>query len=132
MERRISAILAADVAEYTRLMEANEEGTHARLMHFRTAVIDPTVERSGGRVVKNTAIPCSFRIPTTQPAQQQPAMPAEASALAAVESDSDVKSDVFGIRIGPDKDTLMEAAAEVAAQTNQAIVDEGSNTWCCC
>ena len=54
MERRISAILAADVAEYTRLMEANEEGTHARLMHFRTAVIDPTVERSGGRVVKNT------------------------------------------------------------------------------
>ena len=40
VERRLAAILAADVAGYSRLIEADEEGTLARLKALRTEVID--------------------------------------------------------------------------------------------
>ena len=52
--RRLVAILAADVAGYSRLMGADEEGTHERLKaHFRE-LIEPNIEEHRGRVVKNT------------------------------------------------------------------------------
>jgi len=54
VERRLAAILAADVAGYSRLMGADEEGTHARLRaHFRQ-LVDPKIKEHGGRTVKNT------------------------------------------------------------------------------
>jgi adenylate cyclase len=52
--RRLAAILAADVAGYSRLMGADEEGTHERLKaHFRE-VVDPKIAEHRGRIVKNT------------------------------------------------------------------------------
>jgi adenylate cyclase len=52
--RRLAAILAADVAGYSRLMGTDEEGTHERLKaHFRQ-LIDPKIEEHRGRIVKNT------------------------------------------------------------------------------
>jgi adenylate cyclase len=52
--RRLAAILAADVAGYSRLMGADEEGTHERLQaHFAEAV-HPKIAEHRGRVVKNT------------------------------------------------------------------------------
>jgi adenylate cyclase len=52
--RRLAAILAADVAGYSRLMGADEEGTHERLQaHFRQ-LVDPKIREHQGRVVKNT------------------------------------------------------------------------------
>src|SRR5262245_66465712 len=54
VERRLAAILAADVAGYSRLMGADEEGTHARLRALFREVVDPTVTEHHGRVVKNT------------------------------------------------------------------------------
>ena len=45
-ERRAAAIVAADVVGYTRLMEADEAGTHARLMHVRSTLVLPTRKRS--------------------------------------------------------------------------------------
>ncbi|MGC1884900.1 MAG: adenylate/guanylate cyclase domain-containing protein [Stellaceae bacterium] len=52
--RRLAAILAADVAGYSRLMGADEEGTHKRLQaHFRQ-LVDPKIEEHRGRIVKNT------------------------------------------------------------------------------
>ena len=52
--RRLAAILAADVAGYSRLMGADEEGTHERLRaHFRE-LVDPKIAEHRGRVVKNT------------------------------------------------------------------------------
>src|SRR6516162_2948875 len=52
--RRLAAILAADVAGYSRLMEADEEGTHERLRaHFRE-LVDPKIEEYHGRTVKHT------------------------------------------------------------------------------
>jgi len=52
--RRLAAILAADVAGYSRLMGADEEGTHERLKaHFRE-LVDPKIAEHRGRIVKNT------------------------------------------------------------------------------
>jgi predicted ATPase/class 3 adenylate cyclase/DNA-binding winged helix-turn-helix (wHTH) protein len=54
VERRLAAILATDVAGYSRLMSVDEEGTHERLKaHFRQ-LIDPKIREHRGRIVKNT------------------------------------------------------------------------------
>jgi adenylate cyclase len=54
VERRLAAILAADVAGYSRLMTADEEGTHLRLLTHRREVIEPKIREHRGRIVKNT------------------------------------------------------------------------------
>jgi adenylate cyclase len=54
VERRLAAVLAADVAGYSRLMGANEEGTLARLKALRKALVDPTIAKHRGRIVKTT------------------------------------------------------------------------------
>jgi adenylate cyclase len=51
---RLAAILAADVAGYSRLMGADEEGTHERLQGYLRQFIDPKIEEHRGRVVKTT------------------------------------------------------------------------------
>jgi class 3 adenylate cyclase len=52
--RRLAAILAADVAGYSRLMGADEEGTLERLKAHRRQLIDPKIEEHRGRIVKTT------------------------------------------------------------------------------
>jgi len=52
MERKLSAILAADLVGYSRLMEADEEGTLAALKSHRVEVIDPAIAAHRGRIVK--------------------------------------------------------------------------------
>jgi adenylate cyclase len=52
--RRLTAILAADVAGYSRLMGTDEEGTHERLKVHRRELIDPKIEEHRGRIVKTT------------------------------------------------------------------------------
>jgi adenylate cyclase len=54
VQRRLAAILAADVAGYSRLTGADEEGTIARLRALRRELIDPTIAAHGGRIVKTT------------------------------------------------------------------------------
>lgn len=54
VERRLAAILAADVAGYTRLMGADEEGTLRRLKAHRSELIDPKITEYRGRIVKTT------------------------------------------------------------------------------
>src|SRR5947199_2220899 len=54
MERRLTAILAADVVGYSRLMEANESGTLAALDTLRTDFINPKISEHQGRIVKLT------------------------------------------------------------------------------
>jgi len=54
VERRLAAILAADVADYSRLIEADEEGTLARLKTLRAELIDPKIAGHKGRIVKTT------------------------------------------------------------------------------
>jgi adenylate cyclase len=52
VERRLAAILAADVVGYSRLMAADEEGTLARLRALRADFIDPAIAKHHGRIVK--------------------------------------------------------------------------------
>src|SRR5215472_5572669 len=52
--RRLAAILAADVAGYSRLMGVDEEGTLARLTSHRRELIDPKITEHRGRIVKTT------------------------------------------------------------------------------
>jgi adenylate cyclase len=54
VERRLAAVLAADVAGYSRLMGLDEEGTLARLKAVRKALVDPTIAVHRGRIVKTT------------------------------------------------------------------------------
>src|ERR1041385_1414941 len=54
VERRLAAILAADVAGYSRLMGEDEAGTLARLRTHRRDLIDPKVTEHKGRIVKTT------------------------------------------------------------------------------
>jgi adenylate cyclase len=54
MERRLAAILAADVAGYSRLMGADEEGTLAQFKTHRRELVDPKISEYGGRIVKTT------------------------------------------------------------------------------
>jgi adenylate cyclase len=54
VERRLTAILAADVAGYSRLMGIDEEGTLAALKACRRELIDPKIAEHRGRIVKTT------------------------------------------------------------------------------
>src|ERR1700731_2572761 len=54
VQRRLAAILAADVAGYSRLMGADEEGTHERLRAHLRDLVDPKIKEHRGRTVKNT------------------------------------------------------------------------------
>ena len=53
-QRRLAAILTADVAGYSRLMDEDEEGTRAALTARRTELIEPCIAEHRGRVVKTT------------------------------------------------------------------------------
>ena len=54
MERRLAAVMAADMVGYSRLMEADEEGILVRQKAHRTELIDPEITRYRGRIVKTT------------------------------------------------------------------------------
>jgi adenylate cyclase len=54
VERRLAAVLATDLAGYSRLMGEDEEGTHAALTALRREVSDPRIAEHRGRIVKTT------------------------------------------------------------------------------
>jgi class 3 adenylate cyclase len=53
-QRRLAAIVAADVVGYSRLMGRDESGTLAALRALRREVVDPKIDAHGGRIVKTT------------------------------------------------------------------------------
>ena len=53
-QRRLAAVLAADVAGYTRLMRADEEGTMSTWWSYRSEIVDPVIKEYSGRIVKLT------------------------------------------------------------------------------
>jgi adenylate cyclase len=54
MERRLAAVLAADMVGYSRLMEMDERGTLERLRTHRIELIDPAIAKNEGRIIKTT------------------------------------------------------------------------------
>ena len=55
VERKLAAILVADIADYSRLVGLDEEGTLVRLRALRRELIDPTIAEHRGRIFKTTA-----------------------------------------------------------------------------
>lgn len=58
VDRRLTAILAADVAGYSRLMGADEEGTHAQLKAHRHDLIDRRIKKHRGHIINTAATGC--------------------------------------------------------------------------
>ena len=54
VDRRLAAILAADVVGYSRLMGVDEESTHERLKAHLVELVDPKIREHHGRIVKTT------------------------------------------------------------------------------
>jgi formylglycine-generating enzyme required for sulfatase activity/class 3 adenylate cyclase len=52
--RRLAAIVAGDIVAYSRLMQLDEEGTHARIKRIERELIEPTIKEHHGRLMKNT------------------------------------------------------------------------------
>src|SRR6266850_1413631 len=87
VERKLAAILAADVAGYSRLMGLDEAGT-ARALHEHRAAADPLVAAHGGRIVKTTgdgvliefgsvvgAVQCAIGLQSWRPSAMREAPP---------------------------------------------------------
>ena len=68
VQRRLAAVLAADVAGYTRLMEQDQDGTVAAWHAARDEVIDPTIAEHSGRIVKHTGDGFLAEFPTVEDA----------------------------------------------------------------
>ncbi|MEA3274631.1 MAG: adenylate/guanylate cyclase domain-containing protein, partial [Pseudomonadota bacterium] len=68
IQRRLAAILAADIAGYTRLMERDTDGTVAAWHAARSNVIDPGIAEYRGRIVKHTGDGFLAEFPTAQDA----------------------------------------------------------------
>ena len=60
--RRLTAILAADVAGYSRLMGADEEGTHERVQGHLRELIDPKIAEHRGRVADSDDVGRAFQL----------------------------------------------------------------------
>ena len=69
-QRRLSAILAADVVGYTRLMEHDTDGTVAAWKSARSDIIDPAISHHSGRIVKHTGDGFLAEFSTVQDAVQ--------------------------------------------------------------
>ena len=54
LPRRLAAIVAGDIVGYSRLMQLDEEGTHARVKRIERELIEPTIKEHHGRLVKTT------------------------------------------------------------------------------
>src|SRR5947207_15018405 len=70
VERRLAAILAVDMAGYSRLMEADEGGTLARLKTHRLELIDPSIAKKRGRIIKTTGDGLLVEFPSVADAVQ--------------------------------------------------------------
>ncbi len=70
VQRRLAAILAADVVGYSRLMREDEAGTLAQLRTLRKELLDPKVEEYGGRIVKVTGDGVLIEFPSAVDAVQ--------------------------------------------------------------
>ena len=72
MARSLTAILALDTVGYSRLMAADEEGTHARLKAHREELLDPTIAKYQGHVIKNTGDGLLAEFPSSKRSERRP------------------------------------------------------------
>ena len=107
MERRLAAVLAADVAGYSRLMGLDEEGTLGRLKAVRKSLVDPTIAAHRGRIVKTTGDGMLVEF---------------ASAVDAVRCAVKVQSDIAGQSADEPPDTRIEF--RIGIHVGDIIIDD--------
>ncbi len=126
--RRLAAIIAADVAGYSRLMGADEEGTLERLKALRRELLDPKIDEHHGRIVKTTGDGLLVEFASVVDAvrcavEMQHAMPARDTGVAA-ESRIELR---IGINLGDvivEGDDLYGDGVNIAARI-EALADAG-------
>src|SRR5213595_3476285 len=126
--RRLVAILAADVAGYSRLMGADEEGTLDRLKAHRRQLVDPKIAEHHGRIVKTTGDGMLVEFPSVVDAVRcavavQQAMPERDTGVAA---DNRIELRI-GINLGDvivEGDDLYGDGVNIAARI-EALADAG-------
>ena len=128
VQRRLSAILAADVVGYSRMMEADEAGTLARLKELRANVLHPKVSEYGGRIVKTSGDGTLIEFPSVVDAVQH-AIDVQGE-LARREADRPEAQKIvlrFGINVGDiiiDGDDIYGDGVNVAVRL-ELIADPG-------
>ena len=126
MQRRLTAILSADVAGYSALREADEAGTLERLKRNRARVFDPCVNEHGGRVVKLMGDGALVEFPSIVAAVNCALAIQEATAGARDEGDAPIRYRI-GINLGDvivEGDDLYGDGVNVAARV-QALAPVG-------
>src|SRR5271169_2862075 len=126
--RRLAAILAADVAGYSRLMGADEEGTLERLKSLRRELVDPKIAEHKGRIVKTTGDGLLVEFPSVVDAvrcavEVQQAMPERNTGIGA---DHPIELRI-GINLGDvivEGDDLYGDGINIAARV-EALADAG-------
>jgi TolB-like protein/class 3 adenylate cyclase len=126
--RRLAAILAADVAGYSRLMGADEEGTHERLKALRRELVDPKIAEHHGRIVKTTGDGLLVEFPSVVDAvrcavEVQQAM---AERKTGIEADNRIELRI-GINLGDiivEPDDIYGDGVNIAARI-EALADPG-------
>lgn len=129
MERRLAAILAADIVGYSRLMAADEPGTIDRQKTHRAALIDPKIAQYGGRIVKTTGDGMLVEFPSVVDAVQcaveiQRAMPEREAEV----PDANRVRYRIGVNLGDiviDEDDILGDGVNVAARLEGLSEPEG-------
>ncbi|MDP7667656.1 MAG: NINE protein [Rhodospirillales bacterium] len=128
VERRLAAILAADVADYTRLMETDEDATIDAWRSARAQIIDPKIASFGGRIVKHTGDGFLAEFPTVQDAVRCAVeMQAELGARNATVADDRRMDFRIGINIGDiavDDEDIYGDGVNIAARL-EGLADPG-------
>ena len=107
MERRLSAIMAADVVGYSRLMGANEVATLTALKEHRAALVDPAIAEHQGRIVKLTGDGMLVEFP---------------SVVSAVECAAEIQHDMRSRNVDVPEDRRIEF--RIGINLGDVIVDE--------
>jgi adenylate cyclase len=127
-ERKLAAILAADVAGYSRLMGIDEEGTHARLKAYRRELIDPKIAEYRGRIVKTTGDGMLVEFPSVVDTVRCAIEAQRALAERNKESSDDERIELrVGINLGDvivDADDIHGDGVNIAARL-EALADPG-------
>jgi adenylate cyclase len=143
-ERRLAAIMAADVAGYSRLIGADEEGTLSRLKSVRAEVIDPKIAEHHGRLVKTTgdgllvefgsvinALRCAVEVQQEMTRRNSGAVEAERIEFRIGVHQGDIvvdNEDIFGdgVNVSARLEALVSRAASVCQRESRRTLRDGS------